>query len=82
MKRMAKEINRFFNKVLITKAKGLPISIKTYKDIDDLFEGLIPISKRRVEEMYEGEELHLEIANSFQLYQATYDGEWVEHTNP
>lgn len=77
---MAKELSRFINKVWLKDNQGKPF--KRFLHHDEWFEDLIPYYREVVEAMYEGEEIQLEIANRFQLYQATYDGGWVEHTNP
>ena len=79
MKRMAKELSRFTNKVWLKDGNGKPF--KRFLHHDEWFEDLIPYYREVVEAMYEGEEIQLEIANRFQLYQATYDGEWMEIAN-
>lgn len=64
---MAKELSRFTNKVWLKDGNGKPF--KRFLHHDEWFEDLIPYYREVVEAMYEGEEIQLEIANSFQLYQ-------------
>ena len=48
---------------------------------DEEFEELVELYKARVQAMYDGKSLVLEVKGIGEFYQATYDGEWVELTN-
>lgn len=48
---------------------------------DEEFEELVELYKARVQAMYDGKRLVLEVKGPGELYKATYDGKWMEIAN-
>lgn len=67
------------NKVWVFDSMRRPLLRHIRNDED--FEELVELYKARVQAMYDGKCLVLEVKGIGELYRATYDGEWVELMN-